>query len=88
MNTITMANLEGAIKRLNALVGIDKPNGRTVGEYVLDGAYGGWKLTRLVSVGGGQSDISCGGFVSKRELWNQIQAIIAFNYANKETVSA
>lgn len=88
MERITEKQLDGAVKRLNGLCGINEPNGHTVGEYVLDGAYGGWKLARLVSVGGGQSDISCGGFVSKRELWNQIQAIISARYAFNETVTA
>ena len=84
MQQITIKNLEGVVKRLNGLVGIDKPNYRTIGEYVLDGAYGGWKLARLVSEGGGQEDISSGGFVSKRELWNQVQAIIKVVYAQRE----
>lgn len=44
MERITEKQLDGAVKRLNGLCGINEPNGRTVGEYVLDGAYGGWKL--------------------------------------------
>lgn len=77
MHIITMKNLEGAVRRLN--------NG--VDSYQLDGAYGGWKLVQIVNKQGGQRDISCGGFVSKRELWNQIQAIIAYSYS-QETVKA
>ena len=81
MNTITMKNLEGALKRLN---NGEESAYNKVGCYVLDGAYGGWKLAQIVNEQGGQSDISCGGFVSKRELWNQIQAIISYRYSQEK----
>lgn len=87
MDRITEKHLDGAVNRLNLLHGMDKPKWGTVGMFVLDGAYGGWKLARLVSAGGGQDDISSGGFVSKRELWNQIQAMISLHYSmQKQTV--
>lgn len=57
-------------------------------EKQLDGAVKRLNGLCGISVGGGQSDISCGGFVSKRELWNQIQAIISARYAFNETVTA
>lgn len=76
MERITEKQLDGAVARLNRMNGMENPKYGTVGMYVLDGAYGGWKLAQIVSEGGGQRDVSVGGFMSKRELWNQIQAII------------
>jgi hypothetical protein len=38
-----------------------------IGCYYLDGAYGGWKLARIVSEGGAATDVTY-GFVPKREL--------------------
>ena len=91
MDRITQANLEGSVKRLNAMT--DSPeapykriNDRCVAQvgcFLLDGAYGGWKLARIVSESGGQTDISSGGFVSKRELYNQIHSLINFKYATE-----
>jgi hypothetical protein len=52
-----------------------------VGAFVLDGAYGGWKLARICSDGGGQSDVSSGGFVTKRELYDQLHGMINLLYS-------
>lgn len=76
MDRITEKMLDGAVSRLNKSIGHVNPKWNTVGAYMLDGAYGGWKLVRVVNEQGGQKDISNGGFVSKRELWNQIQTVI------------
>ena len=88
MNIRTMRNLQGAVNRLNGLHGVHgeqvHPAYNHVGSFQLDVAYGGWKLVQVVNEQGGQSDISCGGFVSKRELWNQIQAIISYRYSQEK----
>lgn len=87
---ITQRDLEAATLRLNKLTKSPEqayakgPDGKfkaNVGAYILDGAYGGWKLARIVSDGGGQTDISSGGFVSKRELYNQIHGMINLLYS-------
>ena len=46
-----------------------------IGHYCLDGAYGGWKLVRTMNDGGGIDEITY-GFVSKRELYDLINAYI------------
>lgn len=47
-----------------------------IGNYHLDGAYGGWALHRMVNVSGGIKDIF-GGHCSKRELRDQMFAFIS-----------
>lgn len=47
-----------------------------VGNYHIDRAYGGFKLVRMVNSNGGYTDVSRGGFVSKRELYNWMTAFL------------
>ena len=80
----TMKELEGLVNRLNVLTGnSQKPwqtiNGRnvaSVGTYVLDGAYGGWKLAQIVNEGGGERNPISMGYVSKKECYYAIHAYI------------
>ncbi len=84
MNRITMSDLEYQVNRINELT--NSPLEYTdntvvyfkanIGHHCLDGAYGGWKLARITSEGGGQTDISNIGFGSKRELYNFMQSYI------------
>lgn len=80
MQRITMADLQGAVDRLNRLAGTPTApyvNGKAQpGCYCLDGAYGGWKLSQIVSDSGAQRDILATGFVSKRELYSNIHSFI------------
>ncbi len=48
-----------------------------VGNYHLSYAYSGVKLERMHNKGGGVEVISNGGFGTKRELYNWLQAFIA-----------
>lgn len=48
----------------------------SVGTYLIDSAYGGYKLAQLTNEAGGQRDITY-GFVSKTELYFQMQAFLA-----------
>lgn len=84
---ITERDLEGSVKRLNIAMGASElaysrgEDGKlrsNVGTYDLSGAYGGWKLIRYENEGGGCSDVSSGGYVSKKDLYHQIQAMINF----------
>ena len=55
-----------------------------LGHFHLDGAYGGWKLVRTMSEGGGIEEITY-GFVSKKELFDKMHAYIRgleFNFNN------
>lgn len=75
MYKIIMQDLEVTVARINRIMGIAEPKWNNPGTYVLDGAYGGWKLARIENVHGGQSDIT-DGYVSKRELYNLMHAYI------------
>ena len=71
MSRTTKANLEWAISLLNSL---------SNKEYRLTGAYGGYQLV-LMEEKGGQRPISSGGYVSKSQLYDQIQAIHNYHYS-------
>lgn len=47
-----------------------------VGNYHLDGAYGGWNLARMVNESGGITHPLGGGYRTKRELRDQMRAFI------------
>lgn len=83
MNRINQADLEGAVTRLNHLTEspqstyVKQKDGKLVarvGNYHLEGAYGGWKLSRVESESGSTKDILGSGYTSKRELYGLIQA--------------
>jgi hypothetical protein len=81
---ITMRDLEGAVKRLNALVKANPAPytvegykvSANVGTYYLSGAYGGHKLERMATSGGGTCDPLRSGYCSKKELYNLIWSFI------------
>ena len=82
---ITMRDLEGAVSTLNRITGQPpEPYTKTgacehvanVGNYHLDGAYGGWQLSQLVNEHGGARDVLSSGHVPKRELYSLIWAFI------------
>ena len=77
MNTIKLMHIEAQVERLNQAKGFDKPKWNTIGSYQLSGAYGGWQLQQIQNEGGGIKAITS-GFVPKRELYDQIQAILNF----------
>ena len=85
MERITNAHLEHQVDTINELTkspaepwtstgGRSKAN---VGNYHIDGAYGGVELSRMISDGGGTSAPLGSGHVTKRELYNRLRAFIA-----------
>lgn len=82
-NRITMKDLEAACERINSITGnpitsYTKVEGKLVaniGNYHLDGAYGGYDLHQMENEGGGVRSIFSGHF-SKREIYNRMQAFI------------
>ena len=48
-----------------------------IGHYCLDYAYGGVKLERFVNEHGGVETITTGGYGTKRELYDKMQAFLA-----------
>ncbi|MHB8742586.1 MAG: hypothetical protein ACYC9L_05610 [Sulfuricaulis sp.] len=83
---ITTSQLEAVVKRINRTVnGTDQDqlwtsdetgNHATIGMYYLDGAYDGFALYRVVTDGGGVSDVFSFGHQSKRELYNAMHAFL------------
>ena len=81
---ITMRDLDGVVKRLNQITRspltpwehVNGQNVANIGNYHLDGAYGGWKLERMVNEHGGVTDVLYSGYESKRELYGMIHAYI------------
>lgn len=63
----------------SALAGVlpDSPSPWNIGNYYLDYAYGGVKLVRVISEGGGIEVISTGGYGTKRELYSWMNAFLA-----------
>lgn len=73
MERIKQSYLQAFVDRLNA--GKPGPYNKP-GRYDLDFAYGGVKLVQYCQ-GGGQRDISTGGFGTKRDLWRFMQGMDA-----------
>lgn len=91
MQRITRSDLEFQVNRINKVTNLPLTpytrNGKegkrepgytaNIGNYHLDWAYGGVKLVRMVTEGGGIAEISRGGFGTKRELYNWMGAFLA-----------
>ena len=86
MDRITMKNLEFLVERINEATGSpatpytktdDGKYRANIGNYHLDGAYGGWALERMSSEGGGVLSVFSIGHVSKRELYGMMRAFLA-----------
>jgi hypothetical protein len=76
-NRITQKDLELLVNELNEAQGFVPENVQynTVGAYKLDYAYGGVKLVKIVSAGGGQTNVSSGGYGTKRELYTFLRGL-------------
>lgn len=89
---INEKDLERAVKRLNELSGTpvntyshdaNGYNVRNVGNFSIHMAYGGYKLIQEVESGGCRQ-ISTGGYEPKREIFNQLQALINIALAQSD----
>lgn len=84
MNRITEKHLQAAVDIINRVTGnalspYTKIGGKftaNIGNYHLDGAYGGYSLEQMVSESGAVSDVFRCGHVSKRDLYNRMQAFL------------
>ena len=82
MERITRAQLDAAVDMLNHMTGNNsKPyreNGgkwvANLGNYHINGAYGGVALHQMCNEGGGIRDIFSSGHMTKRELFDRIHA--------------
>ena len=78
---VTQHDLEISVANLNRITGFgENVKYNTNGAYQLDWAYGGVQLVRVCNNVGGVETISSGGYVPKRELYNQINAIVRFGH--------
>lgn len=70
-------DLDAIISEINRLNGqpTEMTGHHIPGQFIRSSAYGGHKLERVTTVGGGVTSITT-GYVSKRELYNQLQAIL------------
>ena len=75
MNRVTIAELENLVQVINRLTG-HSDGAENVGRYRLGGAYGGWRLERIVNDGGGIDTPLGGGYYSKKELAGKLRAFI------------
>ena len=84
MERITVKNLEAVVDRINTIAGTPpKPWVRgedgtvkgQIGNYHLDGAYGGYALHQMVNEGGGIT-ATISGYRSKRELYDMLHTFI------------
>lgn len=81
---ITIKHLEGLVNRLNALTNspqtpytrLDGGVTANIGNYHLSGAYGGYALQRMENESGGVSCPLYTGHISKRELYNLLNAFV------------
>ena len=85
MNRITQKDLEAVVTRINKTTGnptesyIRGEDGRyhaQIGNYHISGAYGGVSLHQMANDGGGVHDVFSCGHVTKRDLYNRMQAFI------------
>lgn len=85
MSRVSIKHLEFQVERINKMTGSPKTaytkkvDGKlvaNVGHYHLDQAYGGIKLVRMDNEGGGIEVITRHGYVTKKELYYQLDAII------------
>jgi hypothetical protein len=84
MNRITDKDLQGTVDYLNRLTDspdtpytrIDDKLQANIGNYHLSHAYGGVKLHRMVNEGGGVREPISTGYITKRDLYNQMHAFI------------
>lgn len=88
MKKITEKDLEAVVNRLNNITGnpiSSYVNGKAqIGNYHLSWAYGGVSLHRMHNEHGGvTTPLNC-GHISKRELYNLMQAYISGILSNQE----
>lgn len=84
MQRITDRDLNGLVARINRTFGereeaytSDAEGFRAnVGTFVIDHAYGGVSLYRLMNEGGGVTDVLRTGHTTKRDLYNQMHAFL------------
>lgn len=89
---ITESQIERLVDNINKATGspmeasTEGRPGMNVGHHMLAGAYGGWKLERIDSDGGGVTDPLGTGYVSRRELYGVLRGYLAGIREGKRTM--
>ena len=73
MERITNKHIDHQVQILNSCFGIENAEWNTVGRFYVEGANGGFRLVRVVSESGAETDISKRG--TKREIYEKLYAI-------------
>jgi hypothetical protein len=81
---VTEKDLKSVVDRINKITGSPMEpypmQGEKwiaqVGNYHINGAYGGWQLCRMANAHGGVRNVMNSGYVSKKELYNLMQAFL------------
>ena len=82
---VTIRDLEGIVGIINRETGNnEKPYSKddngifkaNIGNYHLDGAYGGYSLCQITTEGGGTRDIFRAGHMPKKELYGLMRAFL------------
>ena len=76
-NRITQKDLDILVSDINAQNGITNAVWNTVGSYRLDYAYGGVKLVKTTSEGGGITNVSPDGYGTKKQLYTFLRGMLA-----------
>ena len=84
MERITWKHLEILAERINEVKGTPKKtwtveNGKNkslIGNYHIDGAYGGVNLHCIINESGAVNNVFGCGHVPKRDLWNRMRAFL------------
>ena len=85
MQRITDKDLNATVARINQIMGAnpepytkdsDGKYRANIGTYHISGAYGGKALFKMISEGGGVNDVFGYGHITKRELYERMQAFI------------
>jgi|TARA_B100000902_G_scaffold131371_1_gene130224 hypothetical protein len=73
MERITNKHIDHQVQILNSCFGIENAEWNTVGRFYVEGANGGFRLVRVVSESGAETDISKRG--TKREVYEQLRVL-------------
>ena len=84
MERITNKDLENLVMRINKITNSpetpytksDTGFKANIGNYHIDGAYGGVSLHRMHSEGGGVNEVFGCGHITKKDLYNRMRAFI------------
>lgn len=91
---IKISDLENIVERINDITGSPQETWErdgagvlksNIGNFHLDGAYGGWALHQIMSEGGGVHDIFHGHYTKKELYWKMQAFLLGMRQAEEST---